>query len=186
MLSLKRRFDNVNGTTTRAFSVYQRQNKLAFFIHYGLSLGFGIHIMALGLSASYIRSQGISAITGGFVLLLLTTTGRTLLKTIVTKGSGTMVGYENMSHELQETEIKFGELIDADGDQGEKLSALDTPLDTHEERSDVSNAVQHGVQQTVGVNVASRVELSEESKMISVRAGFGVAREIGPLGRRHV
>lgn len=116
-LSLNRRFDMVDGTTSRTFNVYRFQNKLAFFLPYGLSLGLSIPIIALGLVAFYKRNQGISAITGGFLQILMTTTGRGSFEHIITKGSGTIGGYGNVSKELRDTMIRFGELTDADSSE---------------------------------------------------------------------
>lgn len=70
-------------------------------------------MIVLGLAAFYTRNQGVSAITGGFLQILVTTTGRGSLEDVIAKGIGAMGGYENVSEELEETMIGFGELIEA-------------------------------------------------------------------------
>ena len=111
-LSLNKRFDIVAGTPSRAFSVYRFRNELAFFLPYGLCLGLGLPILALGLAAFFTRNLGVSAITGGFLQVLMTTTGHGSLDNVVVKTSGTMGDHENVSYELKEMMIRFGELID--------------------------------------------------------------------------
>jgi hypothetical protein len=92
MLSLNRRFGIVNGTTSRTVNIYQFWGKLAFFLPYGICLGLSIPIIASGLIALFVRNKGVSVITGGFVQLLMTTTGRTSLEAIVARSTGMMGG----------------------------------------------------------------------------------------------
>jgi hypothetical protein len=77
-LSMNERFDTVNGTESRSFNIYHFQNKLVFFLPYGLSLGLAIPVIVLGLIALYVQN-GVSAISGGFIQLLITTIGRTAM-----------------------------------------------------------------------------------------------------------
>ncbi|KAJ4395315.1 hypothetical protein N0V91_010914 [Didymella pomorum] len=104
-LSRNRVFNVVEGTTTRTFNIYRFRDKVAFFVPYGLSLGLGLPMIALGLIAFYGPNNRVSAITGGFIQILMTTTGRTSLEEIIAKGSGTLGGQENVSKELKETKI---------------------------------------------------------------------------------
>jgi hypothetical protein len=114
-LSLNYWYNSVNGTTDKHFNLYQFTNKTNFFLPYGLTLLFAIPIIALGIMA--LHENGVSAIDGGFVQLLVTTTGRTELERHATKAC--LGGYENFSKELKELKVRFGELL-TDGDGGEK------------------------------------------------------------------
>ena len=48
-LALNQRFDMVNGTETLNFNAYHFENKLDFFLPYGLSLALAVPILVLGL-----------------------------------------------------------------------------------------------------------------------------------------
>ena len=171
-LALNQRFDTVNGTETLNFNTYRFENKLAFFLPYGLSLTLAVPILALGFIALYVQNNGVSAINGGFLQLLMTTTGRTSLEAVVTKGSGTLGGYENVSKELREMEVRFGELIEVSGDD---LKETDTLLSGHEGRTDVreDDSSQSGSQ------AMSETERCENSVSVVQTAGFGTVDEVG-------
>ncbi|KAL1794596.1 hypothetical protein ACET3X_006412 [Alternaria dauci] len=171
-LSLNQRFDMVNGTETRSFNVYRFENKLAFFLPYGLSLALAIPILALGFIALYSQNHGVSAITGGFLQLLMTTTGRNSLEAVVTRGSGTLGGYENVSKELYEMEVRFGELIEG---SGHDITETDTLLSGHEGGTEVQE--DDGTQS--GVQTVSGTEWCEKSVSVVRRAGFGTVHEVG-------
>lgn len=183
-LALNKRFRVVNGTETRAFNVYRFKNKLAFFIPYGLSIGLGIPIIALGLLSFYIHNQGTSAISGGFLQLLMTTTGRTDLDDMVFKHSATMGGYENVSDELKAVEVRFGELIKVGAD--EQDGKLATSTCSSEQVSDVNIARHDEDDQDNGAEAASVVDTLENNEPGSGRFGFGLAHEVRPLRRRNV
>jgi hypothetical protein len=185
MLSLNKHFDEVNGTSSRAFNVYRFRNKLAFFLPYGLSLGLSLPIIVLGLAAFYMRNRGVSAITGGFLQVLMTTTGRGSLEDVIVKGSGTMGGRENVSEELEETMIRFGELTEADDAKSERLMMPGPALSVLEEHPDGSDTPpQDGDHESVRAKMASGIDISEEHGSLAIRAGFGVAEEVRPLGKR--
>jgi hypothetical protein len=171
-LALNQRFDMVNGTETLNFNAYRFENKLAFFLPYGLSLALAIPILALGFVALYAQNHGVSAISGGFLQLLMTTTGRTSLEAVVTKGSGTLGGYENVSEELREMEVRFGELIGVSGDDQKET---DTLLSGHEEHADV----QEDDRSQAGTETTSGMERCENSVSLVQRAGFGTVDEVG-------
>jgi hypothetical protein len=184
-LSLNKRFDTVAGTTSRTFSVYRFRNKLAFFLPYGLCLGLGLPILALGLAAFYTRNQGVSAITGGFLQVLMTTTGRGSLETVVVKTSGTMGGQENVSDELKEMVIRFGELIDANDPEDARSIMTSSTRSVHEERVEGLEILQNEDDDgNARASMASGVELSEKGGTVTIRAGFGVAEEVRPLRKR--
>lgn len=114
-LSLNQRFTLVDGLETRVLNVYHFQHKLSFILPYALSLGLAIPIMVLGLFALYNRNHGVSAITVGFYQVLMTTTGRTSLETAIKKRSVSMGGSENVSAQLSNMEIHFGEFNEEKG-----------------------------------------------------------------------
>ena len=177
-LALDKRFGIVNGTETLTFNVYRFKNKLAFFIPYGLSIGLGIPIIALGLLSFYVHNQSTSAISGGFLQLLMTTTGRTGLEDMVIKHSATMGGDENVSDELKAVEVRFGELIEVG--RTESLNPSD------EQVSSVDAARHDEDGQDDGTEAASAVETLEKNEPGSGRFGFGLAHEVRPLRRRNV
>lgn len=165
-LSLNERFDNVTGTETRDFNVYRFQHKLAFFLPYGLCLGLAIPMLALGLVALYVQNKGTSAISGGFLQILMTTTGRTVVEAVLGKGSGTLGGYENVSNELRETELRFGELV-TDNETG----------------PNTAKAREEYIEEDKIRNNTARTE-KEEGAPVTLRAGFGTGDEVQPLRRR--
>jgi len=173
-LALNERFDIVNGTETRTFNIYRFENKLAFFLPYGLSLALAIPILVLGLVALYAQNHGVSAISGGFMQLLMTTTGRGSLEAVVTRGSGTLGGYENVSEELRGMEVRFGELVDVGGDE---VKETDTLLSGHDGLFDVQN----DDSSQSGVRTSSRTEPFENSVSVARRAGFGTVDEVIPF-----
>jgi hypothetical protein len=75
---MNERFDTVTGTKSRGSNICYFQNKLIFFLPYSLSLGLAIPAIVLGLIALYVQN-GVSAISGGFIRLLITTVGRTAM-----------------------------------------------------------------------------------------------------------
>ncbi|KAI4644522.1 hypothetical protein J4E93_006427 [Alternaria ventricosa] len=173
-LALNQRFDIVNGTETRTFNIYRFENKLAFFLTYGLSLALAIPVLALGLVALYVQNHGVSAISGGFMQLLMTTTGRGSLEAVVTRGSGTLGGYENVSEELRGMEVRFGELVEVGGDE---FQETDTLLSGHDGLADVRN----DDRSQSGVQAASGTERFENSVSVARRAGFGTVDEVIPF-----
>jgi hypothetical protein len=185
-LSLNERFDMVDGTETRAFNIYRFQRKLPFFLPYALSLGLAIPVIALGLSSLYIKNNGVSAIPGGFIQVLMTTTGRTSLEDVIGKGSRSMGGTENVSRELSEMKIRFGELIEEDG--GSSTEAL--PAQAHQQaQKDQARRYDMGIEDTnqeksAGyTNIATVVEACEEGPILRRRAGFGTVDETRPFSK---
>jgi hypothetical protein len=178
-LSMNERFHVVNGTESRNFNIYHFQNRLVFFLPYGLSLGFAIPIIAMGLFALYIRNYGVSAISGGFVQLLMTTTGHTAIDSVMARGFATLGGYENVSKELQNMEIRFGELVHGDKDSYDKLTMTEL-------QADRLSGTAEG-QEVVEERSEVRVELGGTSAVR--RAGFGTEQDVRPLrneGRKRV
>jgi hypothetical protein len=179
-LSSSEILDTVNGSEDRSFNLYHFQNKLVFFLPYGLSLALTIPIVLLGFIALYIRNQGVSAITGGFLQLLMTTTGRTSIDAVLAEGNSTMGGFENVSDELREMEVGFGELIVAvDREDLLPTGSLST--------GNGGDADDFGVMQSEAICVDENVGLASGTKLcnhqgaVSRRAGFGTIQEIRPL-----
>jgi len=172
-LALNQRFDTVNGTETRAFNVYRFENKLAFLLPYGLSLALAIPILVLGLVALYVQNHGVSAISGSFMQLLMTTTGRGSLEKVVMRGSGTLGGYENVSKELRGMEVRFGELVEVSGDEVKKT---DTLVSGHGHVD-----VQNDDSSQSGVRIPSGTERFENGVSVARRAGFGTVDEVIPF-----
>jgi hypothetical protein len=169
MLLLNRRFGIVNGTTSRTVNIYQFR---------------GIPIIASGLIALFVRNKGVSAITGGFVQLLMTTTGRTSLEAIVARSTGMMGGHESVSEELKELNIRFGELIE-DGyerDEGSEMMRRSSPSRRHS--SNPGSAQDITVRQNDSFEGSSSVEIPGSAQ--TRRFGFGLAEEVRPLRRRNV
>jgi hypothetical protein len=109
-LSLNTWMEVVNGTVTKRVSVYNFKGKLSFFLPYGLCLLLAIPIIILGLRSHC--DNGVSAMDGGFLQILMTTTGRTELERQAM--GGCEGGYENVPKELKRLKVRFGELLVAD------------------------------------------------------------------------
>jgi hypothetical protein len=155
-----------------------------FFIPYGLSIGLSIPIIVLGLLSFYTHNRGVSAINGGFLQLLTTTTGRTGLEDVVIKHSSTMGGYKNVSDELKAVEVRFGELIEVGADeQGGKLASS---ILSSEQVGDIEVARRDQDSHDHGAEEASVVDTLEKNEPGSGRFGFGLAHELRPLRRRNV
>ncbi|KAJ4309387.1 hypothetical protein N0V94_008960 [Neodidymelliopsis sp. IMI 364377] len=184
-LALNKRFDTVNGTESRSFNAYRFQRKLGFFLPYGLALALALPIIACGLVALYMQNQGVSAISGGFLQLLMTTTGRTELERTIVKGSGTMGGYENVSKELLHSEVMFGEFVDScDEKNGESVTSASILSRPGRESDDPIAMPLDDDRQTVEGNIASGVELLEEEGSVVRRAGFGTIEEVRSFKRK--
>jgi hypothetical protein len=186
MLALNRRFDNVNGTSSRAFNAYHFRNKLAFFLPYSLSLGLAIPIIASGLFAFYVRNQRVSAISGGFLQILMTTTGRTELETIIMEGSGTMGGRENVSEKLKRTKIRFGKLIELDKEERADDPSVDAGSSTYGDDADDASVQHSSNSENNQAAVVSGVDIAENSKTVSRRAGFGMVHEVDSFRKKAV
>lgn len=176
-LALGQNFDNVNGTVFRSVNVYVFQDKLAFFLPYALSIGLAIPIIALGLVAFFVHNQGVSAITGGFFQLLMTTTGRTLLEKQIV-GTATLGGHENVTAGLRAAEITFGELIQVHDVLPNGVLAEQIQLETTAEQTSSSDTTLLD-----GLDVGADAEKNESRGR---RAGFGLAQEVKRVRRRIV
>jgi hypothetical protein len=109
-LSLDRRYQLKNGTTIKVVNVYRFEQKMTFFLPYAMCLGIALPVLMVGYLA--LHYNGASAISGGFLQILVTTTGQTRLRTVA--AGSCMGGRENISSELKNMEVRYGELIDID------------------------------------------------------------------------
>jgi hypothetical protein len=80
-------------------------------VPYGLCLFFTLLCILLGLNA--LRLNGISATDGGFLQIMMTTTGDTEMSRSV-QGSS-LGGSGNAPKELLELKVRFGKLVDQEG-----------------------------------------------------------------------
>lgn len=121
-LSLDTWYDLVKGTENIPFKIYRFENKLNFFLPYGISLFLAIPIIGIGLLA--IRNNGVTAIDGGFLQILMTTTGRTKLEEAAVQGC--FGGEESIPSELKKLKVRFGELIvDEKTLAGEEIASVE-------------------------------------------------------------
>jgi hypothetical protein len=185
-LSLNKNIDTVLGTVTRAFNVYRFRNRLSFFLPYSLCVGLAVPIILLGLVAFYTKNEKTSAITGGFLQLLMTTTGRTQLEKLV-MGSASMGGYENVTDELKAAEITFGELIDVGNDVSDKEVLHNSCSNASTEEESTSETMLLGsAQQVQRPDARLEIDVSGTTEGLELNAGFGLAREVKQLRRRNV
>jgi deoxyhypusine synthase len=183
-LSLNYWYDSINGMSTKQFNLYQFTHKINFFLPYGLPLLFAIPIIALGIMALY--HNGVSAIDGGFLQLLVTTTGRTELESHATKAC--LGGYENISRELKELKVRFGELLtDEDGfEKGEEAAEREVREESSIQQQSGHEEVYDSVRQSEEHNhstLASSVKIPTATPGVVRRAGFGTLEETRPLVR---
>jgi hypothetical protein len=193
-LTLDTWHDVVDGMDTRVFNVYHFQRYLNFFLPYGLCLLFTLPIVAMGLLA--LRHNGVSAIDGGFLQILMTAaTGRTEVELAAQKSS--LGGYESVPNDLKKLKVRFGELLALQ--QTPRLAKIpDTTLapaetayrdvDLNESGEDIALmrvSQERGAAGDRGLaaGVVSGVEAHDASVMPLRRAGFGTASETKPLRR---
>ena len=99
-----------NATVRTTFNVFSLSRPLNIFLPYFLSLGLAILFIAIGIIA--LLRNGVSATEGGFIQLLSTTTGSAALNKAA--AGSCLGGSENVSEELKELRIRFGELIEGE------------------------------------------------------------------------
>ncbi|KAF2819631.1 hypothetical protein CC86DRAFT_430414, partial [Ophiobolus disseminans] len=202
-LTLNTYYGLVRGSSSRVFNVYHFEKRLSFYLPYGLSLLFALPILVLGLLA--LRYNGVAAIDGGFVQILMTTTGRTELEEAAIKGC--LGGEENIPKELKKLKVRFGEMHTDDqrgkedglpAQQEYRANAPSTPA-SQSQYSDRTgegiNAEQAPVPQAIltpgddeditydGNGVSSSTTIDQEGSHVVHRAGFGLLHETSPLKR---
>ncbi|KAH7074435.1 hypothetical protein BKA63DRAFT_595919 [Paraphoma chrysanthemicola] len=106
-LSLNTWYGNVAVNDTNFRNVYRFSNPLNFFLPYGLCLCLTLIFIAFGLNA--LRLNGTEATDGGFLQVMMTTTGNTSMSREVKGGS--LGGRSNAPQALLDLKVRFGELI---------------------------------------------------------------------------
>lgn len=94
-------------TQWRSINIYVFSKPLNLIIPYFVSLLVTIPVLGLGVYA--LRQNGVSAVDGGFLQLMTTTTGSATLEKLA--AGGCLGGNESVPKELKELKVRFGELI---------------------------------------------------------------------------
>jgi hypothetical protein len=171
-LSLNTQFQSVNGTSTRVFNIYHFDNRLSFYLPYGLCLIFTLPVLVIGLLS--LQHNGVTAMDGGFVQLLMTTTGRTVIEDAA--GAGCMGGEENVPKELKKMRVRFGEMVEE-----ENLLRDEGFITTHGEQEETSAETLPVVQEPGSSGDAAKQFSGMESRRAVRRVGFGLLDETLPL-----
>ncbi|KAF2731232.1 hypothetical protein EJ04DRAFT_584008 [Polyplosphaeria fusca] len=185
-LSLNTWSELVNGTDNKTFNIYHFENKLNFFLSYGLCLLLTIPVLVMGLFA--LRKNGMTAIDGGFTQILMTTTGRTRLNEVAVNGC--FGGDQNIPTGFKRMNIRFGELIWDEEMQKKDSSYSGTPSRDEQNPTlpDQDPDYEDGLQETIEANngtgytkLASGITTSTSTISVARRVGFGTAEETRPL-----
>lgn len=94
-------------TQWKSINVYKFSKPLNLIIPYFVSLLVALPVLGLGVYA--LKKNGVSAVDGGFLQLLTTTTGSATLEKVA--AGGCLGGSESAPTDLKEMKIRFGELI---------------------------------------------------------------------------
>lgn len=105
-----------------ARTIYVLSRPLNIALPYGLLFGLALPLLGLGLWSLY--TNGIPAQDGGFFQILVTTSGSERLRNAAA-GSGGLSGAMNLSLELRDLEVRFGEFVDGD-EKGEPMAGFGT------------------------------------------------------------
>ncbi|KAF2502749.1 hypothetical protein BU16DRAFT_498544 [Lophium mytilinum] len=104
--------------TTHTQQVYSFVSPRTLIVPYLTCLLLSIPFLYLGMNS--VRLNGVTAMQGGFLQILMTTTGSKILEQAA--AAGCLGGEENVPEDLKAMEIRFGELIcsetDTEGDGG--------------------------------------------------------------------
>ena len=99
-----------NATKDTAVNVYSFSAPLNLIIPYFLTLALSIPFIILGGLALY--WNGVSAMDGGFMQIITTSTGSAILDKAA--AGGCLGGNESVPQELKDLRIRFGEFIGRD------------------------------------------------------------------------
>lgn len=107
-------------------NVYNFSKRLNLIIPYFLSLLLTLPILALGAFA--LHKNGVSATDGGFTQLVTTTAGSETLSKVAV--GGYLGGSEGVPKELDDLEVRFGELVGGEWKGGLRRTGFGTAEET--------------------------------------------------------
>jgi hypothetical protein len=99
-----------NATISDTINVYSFSRPLNLILPYFVTLLLAIPFILVGGAA--LHQNGVSAIDGGFMQILTTTTGSAVIDKAA--AGGCLGGEESLPRELKDLRIRFGEIIDRD------------------------------------------------------------------------
>lgn len=105
-LALNTWYDYVAVNNTELRNVYRFSNRSNFFLPYGLCLAATLIFVIIGLNA--LRLNGVPATDGGFLQILMTTTGDTALNRAATEAS--LRTTDAAPKELLSMKVRFAKL----------------------------------------------------------------------------
>jgi hypothetical protein len=91
-------------------TTYNFSNPLTLIVPYSISLLLCVIFVTIGVWS--IMQNGTSAVDGGFIQVMTSTTGRTKMEGIVRTHH---INGDNLPQELLDLEIRYGELVDIEG-----------------------------------------------------------------------
>jgi hypothetical protein len=104
---------STNATVENVLNVYSFSRPLNLYIPYGVGLLLSLVFIGMGSLALY--WNGVDAIDGGFLQLVTTTTASRRFNDVASKAD--VGGSEDLPRELLDLKIRFGEVVDSEGDQ---------------------------------------------------------------------
>jgi len=107
MLSLDIWNESIPVTSTNFRNTYVFSSQLSFFLPYGLRLGFASVYAIIGIRALIIN--GVPAVDGGFLQIMMATRGRTEMEDIIVAKMAN--GPSGLSEETLNIKVRFGELF---------------------------------------------------------------------------
>jgi hypothetical protein len=118
-ISLGTWWDRVNVTTTRYQSTYSFANPLNLILPYSVCLAAATLFAAIAIWSLW--RNGMPAADGGFLQVMVATRGNTEMERLVLRERLTTI--ENMSAELKNLKIRYGELVGEDvlGAEGTRM-----------------------------------------------------------------
>jgi hypothetical protein len=117
--------DNINVTATVYRNTYDFSRKINLILPYTLSIAFGLLIVGLGLGSLFYN--GVPA-NDGFMQVMMATRGRTEMERLVLQQS--LVGSKEVSKELKDLMVRYGELVMEDAMEGDKIWGFGTAEET--------------------------------------------------------
>jgi len=121
-------------------TVYSFSAPKNLIIPYFLSLAVAIPFLVVGTRSLY--QNGVSAIDGGFIQVLTTTYGSKTLERLA--ATGCLGGDENASEELLALRVRFGEMIERDGNSSDGNRIRKAGFGTDDEIVPLSRNARYG------------------------------------------